>query len=76
MELPIKFLTDTEVIREETDRFRALSTDEQNHELGESFRLYHFLRDTSGRGDEIDRQAELDELRGREAIMAFVANHG
>ena len=76
MELPIPFPSDADVILEEVARFRALTAKAQVRELGESFRLYHFLRDTSGRADEIDRLAEEEERMGREAVKAFVARHG
>lgn len=76
MDLPILFPSDADVIREEVARFRALTGKEQVRELGESFRLYHFLRDASGIAVEIDRLAEEEERMGREAVKAFVARHG
>lgn len=76
MELPIKFPSDADVIREEVTRFRALSPDEQVHELCDAYNLYYFLREQSGRAEEIDRLAEEEERRGQEAVMAFAKKYG
>jgi len=74
--LPIQFPSNTEVIREEVTRFRALSPVDQVRELDESFRTYHFLRAASGRAEAIDQLAEEDEHAARKAITEFAARHG
>ncbi|MSU77572.1 MAG: hypothetical protein EXS16_05685 [Gemmataceae bacterium] len=75
MDLPIKFPTETEVIREEVARFRILSPEKKVGELDEMFELYHFLRVASGRPDLIDRMAEEEERAEREAIFDFARRH-
>jgi hypothetical protein len=76
MDLPIKFPSETEVIREEVARFRALSAAERVGELDEMFELYHFLRTSSGRPEMIDRMADEEERAEREAILNFARRHG
>jgi len=76
MNLPIRFPNDADVIYEDAARFRALTPREQVRELNDCFRLYQFLRTTSGRAEQIDRLADEDERLGREAILEFAARHG
>jgi hypothetical protein len=76
MNLPIKFPTDSEVIAEETARFRSLSPENRVHTLGEMFNLYYFLATESGRSAELARLADFDEGCGRQAITEFVSRHG
>lgn len=75
MDLPIKFPSETEVIREDVARFRSLSPDEQIDEFDEMFELYYFLRDMSGRAESIDRLAEEYERSEREAILDFARRY-
>jgi hypothetical protein len=75
MNLPIRFPNDADVIYEDAARFRALSPEEQVRELDECFRLYRFLRTTSGRPEMIDRVAEEEERLGWKAIQEFAARH-
>ena len=76
MNVPIRFPSEAEVIREETRRFRALSPDEQVGKLDEMFRLYHFLLKTSDRPEVLARLAQEEEARARVNIEQFVARHG
>jgi hypothetical protein len=75
MQLPIAFPSQEEVIREEVARFRALTPDDRVHAFDEMFRLYHFLRETSGRQERIDRIADREEDEARRSILAFASRH-
>ncbi len=76
MILPIRFPDEGDVIAEEAARFRALSPQAQVRALGECYRLYHFLRTTSGREAQMDRLAEEEEQLGRDAIREFCQRYG
>lgn len=76
MNVPIQFPSEAETIREETRRFRALSPEDRVHALGEMFRLYHFLLNTSDRPEALARFAQEEEAAARIAIQQFVARHG
>lgn len=76
MDLPIKFPNDADVIFEDAARFRALSPDDQVRALNDCFRLYRFLRTTSGRAEQIDRLADEEERFEWQAIQEFAARHG
>ena len=76
MNIPIQFPGKAEVIREETQRFRALSHDDRVHMLNEMFRVYHFLLKSSDRPEALARFAQEEEDRARIAVQQFVARHG
>jgi hypothetical protein len=76
MKLPVQFPSEAETIREETRRFRALSPENRVRALGEMFRLYHFLLNTSDRPDVLARFAQEEEAAARVSIQQFVARHG
>jgi len=71
----IQFPDYTVVIARDAARFQALTPIEQVTELDEMFRLYRFLRATSGRPEEVDRLAEEEEAAGRLAILELSARH-
>ena len=76
MNLPIKFPSQGETIREETQRFRALSPEDRVRALEEMFRVYHFLLKTSDRPEALARFAQEEEDAARVRIQQFVARHG
>ncbi len=76
MNLPIKFPDPADVIADEAARFRALSPEAQVRALGESVRLYQFLRAASGRATQLDADAARTEELGRVSVQEFVARHG
>ena len=76
MELPIQFPNESDVIYDEAMRFRALSPAQKIHEINEAFRLYQFLRTSSGRAEQIDLYAEEMERLGRQSIQEFASRHG
>jgi len=76
MDLPIRFPSEIDVIAADAARFRALSDEERVRALGQCFREYLFLRASSGRAAELDRLAQEEEVRARDAIRELVARHG
>jgi hypothetical protein len=75
MDLPIKFPSDAEVIREEVELFRALTPVERVREIGEMFDLYNFLIERSPCKREAELMAEQEEEAGRQSIREFIARH-
>ena len=76
MNLPIRFPNEADAIAEDAARFRALSPEAQVRELDECFRLYHFLRLTSGRAERLDLFAAEEERLGWKSIQEFASRHG
>ena len=75
MQVPIQFPSQAEVIREEVRRFRALSPEEKVRALGEMYRVYRFLLESSPRPEVLTRLAQEEEEAQRAAIEAFAARH-
>ena len=76
MDLGIKFPDEAAEQAAEAARFRALPAAEQVRALDEMFKLYHFLLDRSPERERLMALAELEEERGRRAVLEMADRHG
>ena len=67
---------EADVIAEEAARFRALSNEQQVHELDECFKLYQFLIKTSGRAQQLIDFGLEEERLSHLAVLEFAKRHG
>lgn len=76
MDIGINFPSQAELIAKEAARFRALTPEEQTHEVARCLRLYRFLKSVSDDPGRIERFAEEEERRDWLAVQDFVTRHG
>lgn len=76
MELPIKFPSDAEVIREEVTRFRALSPDERAHLVRGMLNTGHSLMRHSPRFAFLREQTESQETHAHELYREVITRYG
>ena len=75
MALPIKFPSETEVVRDEVDRRRNSSREERIQDVDEMFRFCLQLIAASGRAEKLHQMADLEERAEYDAIMEFANRH-
>jgi hypothetical protein len=76
MDLPIKFPSDTEVIREDVARFRALTPKEQIQKIRGLLNAAENIRRISPKANWAKQYAEEQEILAQRNIREFITRHG
>jgi hypothetical protein len=76
MDLPIKFPSDTEVILEDVERFRALSPGERIEAIRGILKAGAYLMKLSPKATWARQYSEEQKLLERRNIREFLARHG